>query len=135
MEGGDTVDRTAPAGLSARRFGLTVGGAFLALAGVAWWRTKPTIAAVVGLIGGVLIVAAAIAPALLVPVERVWMRMALAISRVTTPIVLGIVYFLVLTPMAILRRTFGKNPIVHTPVDSSYWVRRDTTRSDLERQF
>jgi hypothetical protein len=63
------------------------------------------------------------------------MKLAVMISKVTTPLFMGIVYFAVLTPTAILRRTFGRNPIVHEPVDGSLWLPREASRSDLERQF
>ncbi len=43
------------------------------------------------------------------------MELAHLISKVTTPIVMGVMYLLVLTPVGLLRRTFGGNPMVHQP--------------------
>ena len=119
-----------------RRFGLTVGGAFLTFAALAWWRGHPATASVLATLGASLALAGLLIPTALGPVERAWMALAHAISRVTTPIVMGLMYMLVVTPFGYLRRTLSNNPLVHESVDSSYWRRRsDSQRSSMERQF
>jgi hypothetical protein len=63
------------------------------------------------------------------------MGLAHAISRVTTPIFMGIVYFLVITPVAAVRRAVGGNPL-RAHRGASGWVDRQTApRGDLTRQF
>ena len=65
-----------------------------------------------------------------------WMGMAHAISRVTTPIFMGVVYFLVITPVALLRRMFGANSLRTAQGKPSGWVdRRASPRGDITRQF
>jgi hypothetical protein len=120
-----------------RRFGLTVGLAFLVLAAVLQWQGLPRGAAVPAVAGVALLLATILAPARLGPVERAWMRMALAISRVTTPIFMGIVYYGVITPTGALRRMMGKNSLVRRTAGSGYWVVREPGKrgSSLERQF
>ena len=73
-----------------RRFGLTVGGAFLVFAAIAWWRSNPTLSTVLGALGGTLALAALAIPTHLGPVERAWMALAHAISKVTRPILIGV---------------------------------------------
>lgn len=129
-----------PARLTAaqgRRFAFPVGGAFLALGGILWWRDAPTVASVLGALGGVLLLAGVVAPARLGPVERGWMRLAHAISRVTTPIVMTIAWLLVITPVGLVRRTLGSNPMRHRPTGDGYWKPRaaGARRSDLTRPF
>jgi hypothetical protein len=65
------------------------------------------------------------------------MGLAHLISQVTTPIVMGVMYLLVLTPIGVLRRTVGGNPMVHAPHDGTYWKPRPEGRQagDLRRQF
>jgi hypothetical protein len=123
-----------------RKFGLTVGGAFAVIALVSLSRDHMVAPKILGAIASALIAGALIAPRSLQPVEKAWMRLAHAISRVTTPIFMAIVYFVVLTPFGILRRTFGRNPIEHKPVDGSYWIARhardsEKERLSMERQF
>lgn len=129
-----------PARLTAaqgRRFGLTVGGAFLVFAAIAWWRAHPVTTTVFGAAGGMLSLAGLVIPSRLGPVERAWMRLAHLISRVTTPIAMGVVYFGVITPVALLRRGLGGNPLEHRPSGGSYWRARPASSrmSNLSRQF
>lgn len=129
-----------PARLTAaqgRRFGLTVGGAFLVFATIAWWRGHPTTFRVLAGLGGTLAVAGLVIPTFLGPVERAWMRLAHLLSKVTTPIVMGVMYLLVLTPVGFLRRTFGGNPMVHMAQNASYWKPRPEGKraGNLSRQY
>jgi hypothetical protein len=129
-----------PARLTAaqgRRFGLTVGGAFLVLAGIAWWRAHIGTATTLGALGGVLAIAGLVVPTYLGPVERGWMALAHAISKVTTPIIMGVLYLLVITPIGWLRRALGGNPLEHTQVAEGFWHPRPENRrgGDLRRQF
>lgn len=130
-----------PARLTAaqgRRFGLTVGGAFLVLSGVAWWRGSPTTFTVLATLGGVLAAAGLIVPTHLGPVERGWMKLAHLISKVTTPIFMGVVYFLVITPVSALMRLVGRNALRHPEHDGTFFhARAEGARksADLRRQF
>lgn len=49
------------------------------------------------------------APKTLAPVHRIWMRFALLISKVTIPVFLGIVFFLVFVPLGLIYRVFGRD--------------------------
>ncbi len=120
-----------------RGFGLKVGAAFLALAGISYWRGHSIAPMVLGGLGGLLFLGGLVVPGQLGGVYRGWMGLAGLISKVTTPIFLGIVYFLVLTPLGLIRRAFGKRPIDHGLVEGGYWVRRTVTRppQHMERQF
>ena len=132
------MEARIPARLTAtegRRFGLTVGIAFLALAAVALWRSRSVAAMVLSVLGGLLVFAGLIAPTRLGPVERAWMGLAHLISKVTTPIVMGVIYFAVFTPIGVAMRLAGRNPMVHSNATGSTWIRRTSGRSDLSRQF
>ena len=119
-----------------RKFGLTVGIAFLVLASIARWRGHPTTFAVLGSLGGLLVVSGLLIPAMLGPVERSWMKLALLIKKVTTPVLMGIIYFVVLTPIGLLRRWFAGNSLVHKSGPTGYWAdRADAPRSTLDQQF
>lgn len=120
-----------------RRFGLTVGGAFVVLTAVLWWRDHPTAMRVAGGLGLALLAGGLLIPSRLTPVHRFWMWLAERISRVTTPIVLGILYFGVITPIGLVLRAFGRGPLTHATGDGSMWVPRQASsrRSDLRRQF
>jgi hypothetical protein len=130
-----------PARLTAaegRKFGLTVGSAFLVLGTVAFWRGKRLTAIVLQSLGGVLILAAILVPTQLGPVERAWMGLAHLISRVTTPIFMSIVYFVVITPIGFLRRlSTGGMGAPKTPTASNWSTHTPAVavRESMERQF
>jgi hypothetical protein len=137
--------RSLPARLTAsegRKFGVTVGLAFAALASIAWWREAPAAATVFAVLGGSLLLAGLLIPARLGPVQRGWMRFALLISKVTTPVLMGVIYFVIITPVGLIRRAMGHNSLVRRTgapelASGGVWVQRppDKARSDLNRQY
>lgn len=139
MDGGGGLARGHRTRLTAsegRRFGLTVGLALALLGAILWWRTHQIAAISVWSLAGALIVAAVVAPTRLGPVERAWMGMALAISKVTTPVFMSVVYFVVMTPVGLLRRAVSRNPLERDRARSSYWARHEPREPEsLRRQF
>jgi len=113
-----------------------VGAAFAVLGGLLRWRGAETAALVAWSLGGALVLGGLLIPGRLGPVYRGWMALAHAISRVTTPIVMGVLYYLVITPVGIIARALGHRPLRNRGKES-YWVTRaeGARRGDLGRQF
>jgi hypothetical protein len=136
-----TNSKTAPySAAKGRRFALTLAGAFAVLAIIGYLRHRRVTFEVLGALAVVMGLAGVVIPSKLEPVERGWMAFAHALSKVTTPIFMGIVYFVVLTPIAFLRRLAGGNPMTHEIADDGYWVTRvkpdpEASRKRMERQF
>ena len=128
----------SPAGLTrgeGRRFALTLAVAFDVLGGIAWWQGSSRATLVFGAIAGAFALGGLLVPGKLGPVYRAWMGFARALSRVTTPIFMGVVYFLVITPIAAMRRAVGGNPL-RAHRGATGWVdRQQAPRGDLTRQF
>jgi hypothetical protein len=128
-----------PARLTAaqgRRFGLTLGIAFLALGALLLWRDREAAAAVAGTIGAVMVLAGLIIPTRLGPIERGWMAFAHAISKITTPIFMAIVYYVTIAPMGVLMRLMRRNPVNRRAADGSFWVVHEHKNVDqMNRQF
>ena len=119
-----------------RKFGLTVGIAFLVLTALVWWRGRMGAVYVLGSLGTLLVLAGLIIPARLGPVNRAWMGLAHLLSKVTTPIFMGIVYFVVLTPTGAIMRLLGRNPMKARTTEQGFWYRHNAEdHSDLKRQF
>ena len=119
-----------------RRFGLQIGTAFVFLGGISYWRGHHTASTVLWALGGSLVLAGLLIPAYLGPVYRGWMRFAMVLSKITTPIVMGVIYYGVFTPMGFLRRRLRGNALIR-PHNDSAWISREphARRSDLSRQF
>ena len=106
-----------------REFGLLVGGVLVLLSG--WWfyRGKFFTAAEVLLPLGVLLVLLGLLwPRALVMPNRAWMLLAAGLSFVTTRIILALVFFLVVTPIGVIKRSLGWDPLSRRGEPSvSYW--------------
>ena len=142
MEGEDRLAHSIPARLSTytasagRKFGLTVGIALVLFSAIARWRGHPTVFTVLAALGVALILAGLVVPASLGPIDRAWMKLAHLISRVTTPLFMGVIYFIVLTPIGVLRRAFAGSALVHRDGAHGVWLdRSNTPRSSLDRLF
>lgn len=134
------MESSIPTGLTAaegRSFGFTVGGAFLVAAGVLVWRGHATGGVVSGGLGTVLVLWGLVGPSSLGPVYRGWMALALLISRVTTPLILGIIFLGMVLPIGLLRRWISGNPMKQQLVNDSYWIPRERLggKGSMEEQF
>lgn len=91
-----------------RKFGLVLAVVILLL----WWLFSPSLAwqwlAGVELI---VVLAALFMPVTLTPVHWLLARFSHAISKVLNPLILGIVFYLVVTPMGVIMRLFGYDPM------------------------
>jgi hypothetical protein len=96
-----------------RHFGIVTGAMFVALFGLLfpWLLNLDGFPVWPWVVFGVLSTFALVGPELLRPVHYWWMRLALLLSRITTPLILGIIYFLLFTPMALAMRVLGKDPM------------------------
>jgi len=106
-----------------KEFGLIVGGAFALLGG--WWlyRGKFTgVAQVILPLGVTLVLLGLILPRVLVYPNRAWMKLAEGMSFVSTRIILAFVYFGVLTPIGLIKKAMGWDPLHRrSQRQKSYW--------------
>lgn len=70
--------------------------------------------------------AAALRPPVLHPLNRLWTALAVLLNRVTTPLVCGLLFYLVVTPVAVVLRICGKDPLRlrPDPQSATYWIDR-----------
>lgn len=95
-----------------RRFGLVTGGIVVGLFGLFFpWLLERALPLWPWVVFGILASWSFVAPRTLRPVYRIWMRFGLLLSRITTPLILGIVYFAVITPMAFAMRIARRDPL------------------------
>lgn len=95
-----------------REFGLVTGAAVVTIFGLFFpWLLDIAWPAWPWIIAAVLWTLALIQPLWLRWIYRTWMRFGLLASRVMTPLVLGIVFFVMISPMAMVRRLMGKDPM------------------------
>ncbi len=144
MAGSTEIDeaiarKDAVIGPTDRSFGLTFAVVFTVIAAfplihgdaVRWWALA---------VAAVLVAIAFGKPAILAPLNRGWLKFGLLLHKIVNPLVLGLMFFLVITPIGLLMRLFGKHSIGAgpDPTATSYWVKREPPGPEpktMRRQF
>jgi len=94
-----------------RSFGVSVGAVLCVIAGILWWRHRVLRAEVLGGIGAVLLVLGLLAPPLLKYPSKYWWKFSLAFGRVMATFWLSLLFFVVLTPVSLVWRLMGRDPL------------------------
>lgn len=123
-----------------RQFGIGVGLVLLGAAAYFVWRGGGAVGGAVAVVGGLLVILGAIAPVALVYPNRAWMALAEILSFVSVRIVLGLLFYLVFTPLGAWRRWRGWDPLNRraAPGRTSFWHPYSPRQADpkhYERMF
>ena len=73
----------------------------------------------------------------LTPLNKLWFKFGILLSSIISPIVMGAVFFIVVTPTGIIMRFLGKDLLrinKNKPV-STYWINRDKQKNSMKKQF
>jgi hypothetical protein len=122
-----------------RRFGLMVGGVFALIGGLLLWRHKVS-APYFLWPGVVLMVLGVLLPRALKWVYMAWMSLAFVLGFIMAHVILGLLFYLVITPVGLLARLCGQD-FLRLKLDrsaKSYWLPRPQkprSATDYERQF
>jgi hypothetical protein len=113
--------------------------ALLVLGAVSRWRGHELPPRFLWTIGVLLLVPGLVAPALLAPVQRAWMAFAEVLGAFNTRVILGLLFYVVFTPVGFVMRLFH-DPMTRSLRDArrSHWVRRKVVpvdRARYEQQF
>ncbi len=111
---------------SERSFGVVFAIAFTIIGAWQLWRGRGWGWWMIGG-GGAFLLTGLLAPSLLAPLNRLWMKLGLILHRVMNPVILGILFYGAVAPTGLLMRAFGKRPLPLTfdKAAASYWVRRN----------
>jgi hypothetical protein len=127
---------------SNRAFGCTVGSILIVIGATKAFMagTVPPIAFLIFVVGAVLLSLGVVAPSRLSILNKLWLKVGTAITKVVNPIVLALLFFVVVTPMALLMRIVGKRPLRLAPdrTAPTYWIGRNPSTSgaaSMRRQF
>ncbi len=114
-------------GPSDKSFGRTFFVVFSVLAGIFAWKANLALGAGFAAAAVVFLALAYLAPRLLRPLNRAWLAFGLVLHRIVNPTVMGLLFFVVITPIGLLMRLSGKDPLSlrWDAEAASYWIRRD----------
>jgi len=112
-------------GGSDRGFGLVFAGFFVLMSGLSWWRGHTAWHWALPVAAAFLVVALTV-PRVLAPLNRLWLKLGLLLYKVVNPIVLGLLFFVTITPIGLVMRLSGKDflRLKRDPGAKSYWIDR-----------
>jgi hypothetical protein len=122
----ETFDRTEEAEQTSNRgFGVVFTVVFALIAASQWSHAGSSWPYWAGAAVVILLVSL-FAPAMLAPMARLWMRLALALSKVMTPVIMAVIFFGSVLPTGFLMRLFGKDPLrlKWHKKEATYWIAR-----------
>ena len=89
------------------------------------------------IISAVFLILGLINSRLLTPLNMLWFKFGMILGAIISPIVMGIIFFLVVTPIGLILRIMGKD-LLNKKYDKekeTYWIKRDTSIGTMKRQF
>ena len=72
----------------------------------------------------------------LTPLNKLWFKFGIFLGKIISPVVLGIIFFLVVTPIGLLMRLLGKDLLnLRYNKNKSYWIEKSGPKSKMKNQF
>ena len=88
------------------------------------------------IISGIFLVLGLINSKLLLPLNKIWFKFGILLGNFIAPIVMGVVYFMVVTPTGLIMKLFGKDLLnLKKNNKDTYWIEKDNSNNDLKNQF
>jgi hypothetical protein len=126
---------------SEKSFGITFAVVFGLIAAWLYWRKHVPIYSVLAAAAAVFFLAAGyLTPQVLRPINLVWLKFGLLLHKIVNPIVMGLLFYVVFTPMGVIMRLLGKDllSLKQNKAASSYWTSRQATgdvEASMKNQF
>jgi amino acid permease len=139
MEKGEMMINSNSADKELRTFAFTLSCALGFLGGLVLWRKGET-GFLLWVIGLVILSMGLLKPRLLGPIHKGWMGISFLMGFFMTHLILALMYYLVFTPVALIMRALGKDPLrlKRDQNAKSYWISRprsEFTKESYERMF
>jgi len=73
---------------------------------------------------------------ILSPLNLLWFKFGILLGKIVSPVVMGIIFFLVVTPISIILKIFGKDVLnLKFNNNKTYWIVKDGPKSNMKKQF
>ena len=73
---------------------------------------------------------------ILTPLNKIWFKFGILLGNVVGPIVMGIIFFLIVTPISIIMKLLGKDLInLKKNNNNSYWIEKNNQKSKMKNQY
>ena len=73
---------------------------------------------------------------ILSPLNKLWFKFGIFLGKIVSPLVMGIIFFLVVTPIGLIMRLIGKDLLnLKYNSNKSYWIEKNGPKSEMKNQF
>ena len=73
---------------------------------------------------------------ILYPLNKLWFKFGIVLGKIISPLIMGIIFFLVVTPIGLIMRLLGKDVLnLRYNRSNSYWIEKDGPESKMKNQF
>jgi len=73
---------------------------------------------------------------ILTPLNKIWFKFGIILGKIISPIIMGVIFFLVVTPIGLLMRLLGKDLLnLKYNKNKSYWIEKKGPKSKMKNQF
>ena len=73
---------------------------------------------------------------ILSPLNLLWFKFGILLGKIVSPVVMGIIFFLVVTPISIILKIFGKDVLnLKFNNNKTYWIEKNGPKSNMKKQF
>jgi hypothetical protein len=86
----------------------------------------------------IFIIISIVKPILLLPLNKLWMQIGLFLGKIVSPIILGIIFYCLITPYSIVLKFMGRDELkLKIKKKNSYWLKRNDSlnKIDFDKQF
>ena len=124
---------------SNRKFGVFFTAIFVIVAGYSYYVNSFLWFSILGAFGLAFFIATIVRAEVLLPFNKMWMRFGLLLGMIVSPIVMGVIFFGIFTPISILMRLFGRDELRlrFNKKKMTHWVEREVSKEldAFENQF
>ena len=73
---------------------------------------------------------------ILAPLNKIWFKFGIFLGKIISPLIMGIIFFLVVTPIGLIMRLLGKDVLnLRYNKSKSYWIEKNGPKSRMKNQF
>ena len=73
---------------------------------------------------------------ILAPLNKIWFKFGILLGKIVSPLIMGVIFFLVVTPIGLIMRLFGKDVLnLRYNNNKSYWIDKNRPKSKMKNQF
>ena len=89
------------------------------------------------IISFILIILGLLNSKILTPLNKLWFKFGVILGKIISPIIMGIIFFLVVTPIGLIMKVLGKDllRLKYNKKDNTYWIEKNGPKSKMKNQF